>query len=496
MTIEVRTDIKEIANIEISTTSKDTPTVNVNVPSKVMAEVDTTVLLGPKGDKGNGIASITKTSTSGLVDTYTITFTEGNTTTFDITNGNGIVSIEKTSTEGLIDTYTITLDNGDTTTFEVTNGQDGTDGIDGIDGEDGFSPIANVTKSGSVATISITDESGTTIATVSDGEKGETGEQGEPGEQGVSVTGVTLISTVGLDKTYRMTFSNGTYFDYVVSNGAAGATEWGGISGTLSNQTDLQNALNDKQDELVSGTNIKTINGNSVLGSGNLLIESGLVDDVKVNGTSVVINKVANIDLTGKQNITDNTLTTTSKTIVGAINELDARPSAPAIDNKTITKNASQQLQASSLVGLTSSISELNYTDGVTSNIQTQLDSKADANITANGTILNTQGKSLISGLSMPSDNLTNLTVGASGTIYTAPANGYFIYKDTATTVGAISFENLTNTMRVSNTANGDGWLRDISIPAKAGDIIRMNYQNLGTSQVFRFVYTEGEEFP
>ena len=33
-----------------------------------------------------------------------------------------------------------------------------------------------------------------------------------------------------------------------------------------------------KQDELVSGTNIKTINGQSVLGSGNILIESGGTD--------------------------------------------------------------------------------------------------------------------------------------------------------------------------------------------------------------------------
>lgn len=40
-----------------------------------------------KGDTGNGIASITKTSTSGLVDTYTITFTNGQTTTYEVTNG-------------------------------------------------------------------------------------------------------------------------------------------------------------------------------------------------------------------------------------------------------------------------------------------------------------------------------------------------------------------------------------------------------------------------
>ena len=59
---------------------------------------------------------------------------------------------------------------------------------------------------------------------------------------------------------------------------------WGGISGTLSAQTDLQSALNAKasttqlnakQDKLVSGTNIKTINGQSLLGSGDIAISGG-----------------------------------------------------------------------------------------------------------------------------------------------------------------------------------------------------------------------------
>ncbi len=42
---------------------------------------------GPVGATGNGIASIIKTATVGLVDTYTITYTNGNTTTFTVTNG-------------------------------------------------------------------------------------------------------------------------------------------------------------------------------------------------------------------------------------------------------------------------------------------------------------------------------------------------------------------------------------------------------------------------
>ena len=68
---------------------------------------------GTDGEDGVGIGNISKTNTVGLVDTYTITFTDGNTTTFTITNGEngtdgvGIVSVQKTATNGLVDTYTI-----------------------------------------------------------------------------------------------------------------------------------------------------------------------------------------------------------------------------------------------------------------------------------------------------------------------------------------------------------------------------------------------------
>lgn len=85
------------------------------------------------GEDGRGIESIVKTGTSGLVDAYTITYTDATTSTFTVTNGAqgadgaGITSIDKTSTSGLVDTYTITMSNGTTTTFEVTNGQDGHD---------------------------------------------------------------------------------------------------------------------------------------------------------------------------------------------------------------------------------------------------------------------------------------------------------------------------------------------------------------------------------
>ena len=93
----------------------------------------------PKGDTGNGIASAVLNSNY----TLTLTFTDG---TSYITpsirgaqgatgatgapgetgaTGNGIASIAKTGTSGLVDTYTITYTDGNTFDFEVTNGQDG-----------------------------------------------------------------------------------------------------------------------------------------------------------------------------------------------------------------------------------------------------------------------------------------------------------------------------------------------------------------------------------
>lgn len=55
------------------------------------------------------------------------------------------------------------------------------------------------------------------------------------------------------------------------------------------------NTWNNKQNALVSGTTIKTINGNSLLGSGNITISGGTTIDVQMNGTSIVENDVANI---------------------------------------------------------------------------------------------------------------------------------------------------------------------------------------------------------
>jgi hypothetical protein len=104
--------------------------------------------------KGNGIASIIRTAGTGApgtVDTYTITFDDGTTQTYQVAHGvqgdafvyedftpeqlaglkgptgNGIVSVTLTAGDhspGTTDTYTITYTDATTATFTVYNGQD------------------------------------------------------------------------------------------------------------------------------------------------------------------------------------------------------------------------------------------------------------------------------------------------------------------------------------------------------------------------------------
>ena len=78
----------------------------------------------------------------------------------------------------------------------------------------------------------------------------------------------------------------------IIAAASGGSATWGGITGTLSSQTDLQTALNAKQATLVSGTNIKTVNGNSLVGSGNVTIGPKLLGYSGILGTPTTLNIV------------------------------------------------------------------------------------------------------------------------------------------------------------------------------------------------------------
>ena len=76
---------------------------------------------GPRGETGNGIASIEKTDTVGLVDTYTITFTNGSTFNFTVTNANAGNTYTKSEIEQFLAQKVNISDIINTLTSDETN---------------------------------------------------------------------------------------------------------------------------------------------------------------------------------------------------------------------------------------------------------------------------------------------------------------------------------------------------------------------------------------
>ena len=98
---------------------------------------------------------------------------------------------------------------------------------------------------------------------------------------------------------------------------------------------------------------------------------------------------------------------------------------------------------------------------------------------------------SLISGYAMPSNNYISLTLGADGTKYTAPTNGWYIANGMSKTnaYGMIGFETKgIVTYNWSYNSNGIATF----IPVKKGDAVTLRIIN-ATGSSLKFIYAEGE---
>ena len=105
----------------------------------------------------------------------------------------------------------------------------------------------------------------------------------------------------------------------------------------------------------------------------------------------------------------------------------------------------------------------------------------------------------------MPSNKYIDLTLGASGTEYIAPANGWFTFGGRLATAQTRAF--LTNYGSIDDTQTLISFYMtstianqqiDMSIPVKKGDIVNLTYDTLNTSGSYTatltFVYAVGSE--
>ena len=140
-------------------------------------------LVGEKGEIGAEVTSVKLTATEGLVDTYTILFSNGTISTFTVTNANGIEKIEQTATNGLMDVYTITMKDGKTYPFTVTNGKKGDKGDKGDTGAVGpQGPQGDKGDTGAVGPQGPQGDKGDTGAVGPQGPQGNKGDTGDNGK--------------------------------------------------------------------------------------------------------------------------------------------------------------------------------------------------------------------------------------------------------------------------------------------------------------------------
>lgn len=182
-------------------------------------------------------------------------------------DGRGIASIEQTTTsteDGGINEVTQTLTDGTTAVFQIRNGSRGSQGLQGERGLQGIQGER--------------------------GEKGDAGEDWIPTQQELASIASSAAALVDVPENLADLNDDSTH--RLVTD--TEKTTWNG-----------------KQAQLVSGTNIKTINNESILGEGNINIQGGtggdvnVIEVVKVNGTALTPDSNKAVDVPVPTKVSD-----------------------------------------------------------------------------------------------------------------------------------------------------------------------------------------------
>lgn len=112
-----------------------------------------------------------------------------------------------------------------------------------------------------------------------------------------------------------------------------------------------------------------------------------------------------------------------------------------------------------------------------------------------NASNLSAQGMRYIAGMGMPSNKKISLTLGASGSSYTAPANGWFcIRKGTASTnqyIAIGSSQSQICSKCISPTSSNEVY---VNIPVLKNQTVWITYNASGSTNLFCFIYAQGSE--
>lgn len=106
---------------------------------------------------------------------------------------------------------------------------------------------------------------------------------------------------------------------------------------------------------------------------------------------------------------------------------------------------------------------------------------------------LSGQNKDYVASLALPSEKYTDFTLPSSGSVITAPANGYFAFGKTSNAANQyVSLTNQKNLMGSYSQASASGTANKVWLPCSKGDQILVEYNAGSITNFFRFIYAEG----
>lgn len=247
-------------------------------------------------------------------------------------------------------------------------------------------------------------------------------------------------------------------------------------------KTDVSGLNTSKQNTLVSGTNIKTINGETILGEGDITVGGSTPANMVTTDTA--------------QDITANK-TFYGEIRVGADNNYAtlAKFSKEALVSGSSTLSEHIDLGEADFVVQGNLGKKVYETDKYVYKKYINVDDLSDNQIAMDNSI-----SSQVAHMAMPSDKYIDLTLGASGTTYTAPADGWFIFRAqsngnvntyTDTVVQYRDQVISTATYIVSFTGDTCGFVHQVP----KGAVLSFTYDTtFGQNKFFRFIYAEGSK--
>ena len=212
-----------------------------------------------------------------------------------------------------------------------------------------------------------------------------------------------------------------------------------------------KSSLASKQDKLVSGTNIKTINNQSILGSGNISIESG---------TSITVDSA--LSTTSENPVQNKVITNTLQTKANA-SDIPTKVSQLENDSKFATQEAVVQGLATkadkdSLTSLESDITNLQTTVG-----------NQDKSIIANAQAIQGKQDKLVSGTNIKTIN--NQSILGSGNI-SIEGGGTITVDDALSDTSENPVQNKVITTRITSIESSLGSKANASdIPTKVSQL-------------------------